>query len=586
MARRAGISLEEVGYLGPRFTFTYLAARKILEKYGSDMADADGLLQEMRSNTQVIGAVAEGGAKYGVVPILNLIGGRPDDVVDALYRRARSEGVMIADSLVLPISTCIGGRCDSSQVAKVASKDVALHQCSEHIRQNYPGAEWVPVDSTVRGMQLIASGDAAYEFAAALGPKEGLDEFGLNVYAEDIANSRPNKTRFLLLTNGKTNKEIRLGKSRSGVQDITTVAVTPLRAYRDLADDLSKLADDCGIVQKNHYTRPTGWDSEIVFLDLAGHRSDPNVKNFLGRLSAGSLGNRTEYLVLGSYPFDDFFEPRIRNIGVIEGRESLNKLLVDFYKTCGYSVHSSDGNEHVEHLARRSDVIVINRPGRYGLKATLSRMKEHLDEDKLVVFSSSHTDAIREELSEIGLKARVMFMDAPIAKKAPLKGQNVMFIGDVKLEPGTLEWEFIGMYEDKDMNVTFTDFDTHRRYRGFASQVPTLLAAAYLKMAEASGIDFRRLGDFASPSERIIADALQKIASGDRDVIAKSLKRYLGQNPDMIGETAEWLAGMPAYTTEEIGALIRDAVKASNDIEGATRRITGFYPHMYSWEDI
>lgn len=584
MPRRApkGIELGTAGCLGPEYTFTHIAARNFASRYNPDLTDPDNSLSMMNSNLQIIKAVADGEVSSGVVPYQNIVGGRPSDVVDGVYRYARSHGVRVVDSINTPIRMCIGGICNSSDVKNIVSKDVAMYQCSEYLTGHHPRAEWISVKSTVKGIQLIA--DGKYEHAAGLGAREAFERFkehGMTIYTEDMGNIKPNMTRFLLIKGRGTSCK----KSRKGTMEVTTVAVTPKRAYKNLPHDLSDLAGDCGVVVKYSYSRPAGADNEIVFLDLVGFRSDKNVEKFLSGLSKDGFGRRTEYIVIGSYPFDEFFEPRIKTIGVIGGQQSMNNMLGDFYNRCGYNTIIDGGETTTKSLTRRSDIVVINRVGKEGTINIIGEIGEYLDGEKLLVINSSNPDHVKQVFSDLQIASELLYMDAPVVKRVPVKGQNVIFIGDINFTPGSIQSEFVGIYDDRDANVTFTDFKTHATYRNFSTQASTLSAIFYLKLARECGIDFRELRNFTSATEAIFTDAAQKLLTADRRVRANSLHRYLQTHGKTVKQVAGEICNTPDLSVEQIELVLGKAVKSSTGIDDATKRITALYQYMFGTED-
>ncbi len=578
-----GIELGKVGYLGPKHTFTHVAGRGIVDRYYPGSENPDSPLVGMKNNLGVIKAVSEGKVDSGVVTIQNLYGGRVPDVVAGLYEFAKSHNVRIVDSINVPITMCIGGVCDSEKVNKVASKDVALQQCSKYLEQHHPNAEWEYIESTARGMELVAAREPRYEFAAALGARQGFEEFGIDIFDEDIANVTPNKTRFLLIKSGK----IRHGRSKKGTTDVTTVAVEPCRTYRNLSGELLDLANDCGTVVKYVYTKPTGTDYETVFLDIIGHRSEKNVQLFLSKLKQGSIGKKTDHVLLGCYPFYEFFEPNIRRIGIVGGTAGLNKLVGDFYTNCGYDTHvARDDEKSIKFVARNSDVIVVNRAGRKRLVKILPMIKDYLGSEKLLVINSSNPNHVKQGMSDVKLDANILFMDAPVAKKAPITGQNVIFIGDVDLTPGSIQSEFVAVYDGKKANVSFTDFDTHKLYRDFSTEGLTLASLFYVDLARRLGIDFGKLGDFTSPPEAILADLARKTVAYNPDVVSNHLQRFLHDKGGVVKACGEGISKTPDLSEDDIRKVIQEAIDATTDIHGAIERVTSLYRHMHGPADL
>jgi prephenate dehydratase len=588
---RPSINLGKVGFLGDPYSFTHLAARRVVGRYHPDLRNPDCKLVGMNSNSQIVRAVAEEAIDTGVVPIQNIGGGTVTEVVDGLYKHRRSDGVVIVDSQRMPISMCIGGKCDSSQVRKVVSKNVALYQSSLHLGGNYPDARWEAVDSTSEGVRLVADRKRGYRYAAALGAREAFDKFGVDVYSEDVQNTNPNVTRFVLLKKLKRGRGRRrtetlsTGKSRKGIMDVTTVAVTPHRSYTNLPGELAKLANDSGVVVKNSYSRPTGSDTKILFLDICGYRSDDNVRRFLDRMSRGKLGEKSSYIELGSYPYEDFFEQGIKTVGVIGVQPRINKMLTDFFKRCGYDTLEANQNgwgcrTHGQYLTRNSDVVIANRPGRKGLRHILKNIGCELGDGKLLVINSSDPHHLRQAMEGKELGCNVLYMDAPIVKSVPLAGQNIIFLSDqiaedLNFPPGSIESEFIANYDNNDASVTVEDFGGHGVYRGYSNHGSNLASYVLLRWANMLGVDFKRLRRHQSPTEAILADAAQKTVAYGR--AAPNFHRYVQSHGDQIRQLGNEIARLPDCSMDEIQELFSGAVKSSNDVDGAIKRTTSLF---------
>ena len=591
--RRApsGVELGDyLAHLGERYTFTHTAARGLVERYHPGTEDPDSRLTGRNSVLGIIWDVANNKVDSGVVPYQNIVGGRVPEVVDGLYRCARDRGVKVVDSINVPIEMCMGGRCEPSDVRRVVSKDKALEQCSILLGERFPDAAWEAADSTVAGLNLIRDGAAGYENAAALASREAFEaygEHGIRMYDFDgqtnAANIHPNWTRFLLIKGGReidTAEGKRIiparcpAKSKAGTIDVTTIAVEPCRSYRHLTGDLLSLAGDHGVGIRYQYSRPTGKDTEVVYLDLSGHRNDGNVSSFFHQLSKGSFGERVMYTLIGTYPFDEFFEPQIRRIAVVGGTPELNAHVARFFDECGYSTVVDSGHER---QVRDSDVIVVNRAGRTGPE-DISQIQRHLPGNgKLLVVNSSNLGYLAGRLPELCSADNVLFMDAPLAKRAPVRGQNVIFIGDGDFNPGSVKAEFVAIYEDMGARVTFTNFGKHELYRGFATQGTMLGALVYLEWARRNGVDLAEARRYTSPPEQLFMDLAQKIVNGDPEVLGKALHRYLHEHGDELIEAAHDLFAGGEGPAEDVVGRIRDTIGTGPNIQDATARITDLY---------
>ena len=136
ICRRGVGQREPVAFLGPIYSYSYLAAVKHF-----------GLVADLVPVTTIAAAFEElvrGQAKFGVVPIENSTDGR---IVDTLGMFARSP-VQICGEVLLPVHHCLLGRCSRAEVTIVQSKPQALSQCRNWLAQHVPDAKLVEVAST------------------------------------------------------------------------------------------------------------------------------------------------------------------------------------------------------------------------------------------------------------------------------------------------------------------------------------------------------------------------------------------------------------------------------------------------------
>ncbi len=577
-----GIRPETMVYLAPEHTFTYYAAMGMAERYGVPANDRHFI--GMKSNLGVIRAVANEEVKSGMVPLQNIAGGRPLDVVDGLWRYGHSDGIIIVDTGILPISMCIGGKCELSEVKKVVSKDVAILQCNKYTEETLSDFEEVNAGSTAEGIRRVAENTGGqYEYAAALGPREAFEHFGVRIYAEDIGNvkSDKNQTRFGLIMKRKTGireegKTLTLGRPKGGTECVTTVAVKPKRAYGGLLSDLLRLALDCDVEVRDTYGTPTGSDTNIVLLDMNGYRSDGNVRGFLDRLSdsGGKIGNKTESVELGSYPYSNFFPPKVKTIGVVGGDGT-------FYREHGFNTIVSDG-ENIEKVAQRSDAIVITGADNEGVGNILEEIREE-SKGKLVVVNSPDIDNIMGSASVFGSAKEMLYIDTPFMEGVPMEGENAIVIGDDTFDPASMASEFVGAYDDSGAKVTFTDAKTYGTYRGFARYGSRLSALFYLGLAGELGIDFSKLYNFTSAGETIFTNAVQGLLAADESA---GLHTYLQRRGEMVREVALDMCNTPKLSVDGLADLSKKALKSSSDVDRAIKITTGLYPYLFGKETL
>lgn len=177
----------KVGYLGPRGTYSWLAA--------GEMAKGEQLV-EYRSFAAIFRAVADGSADCAVVPVENAIQGSVSQCLDLLFEYP---DVYISAERLIPVEhrlvafrgTALG------DIRRVYSHEQALGQCGKFLARVLPDAELVAVSSTAEGLFLMR--DRAD--ACIAGGHTDLPENKVFA-AEKIADRDSNCTVFLEIRRG------------------------------------------------------------------------------------------------------------------------------------------------------------------------------------------------------------------------------------------------------------------------------------------------------------------------------------------------------------------------------------------------
>lgn len=273
----SALSLEkplEIAYLGPKATFTHLAA---LKKFGSQVkyvaCDSIG---------DVFLEVQKGSCDYGVVPIENSIEGAVTHTLDMLMDCPLN----ICSEIILEISHNLLSNYRKEAITKIYSNPQVFAQCRIWIERNLPKAEKIEVSSTARAAELCKRQRNSSCIASLLAAKE----YGLKVVARDIEDSPHNVTRFLVIgkydvpATGQDKTSIMFSiKDRVGaLHDM----LLPFKRYKI---NLTKI--------ESRPSKKKAWDY-YFFVDLGGHHQDTNVKKAIKELEEKC----TFLKILGSYP--------------------------------------------------------------------------------------------------------------------------------------------------------------------------------------------------------------------------------------------------------------------------------------------
>jgi chorismate mutase/prephenate dehydratase len=264
-----------IAFLGPRGTFSEEAAVK---RFGSA---ADGL--PCATIDDVFRSVESREAHYGVVPVENSTEGAVGRTLDLLL----ATPLKACGEVMLAVHQCLlYGGDDYRAVQRVYSHPQSFGQCQRWLAANLPAAERISASSNGEAARLAAQDPGA----AALGPQRAGEAFGLRVAAADIEDDPRNTTRFLVI-----------GPCDAGLsgRDKTSLVMSAQNrpgAVHELLDPLARH----GVSMTRLESRPsrTGLWEYVFFVDLEGHRDDPEVAAALAE-----LGERAAFLkILGSYP--------------------------------------------------------------------------------------------------------------------------------------------------------------------------------------------------------------------------------------------------------------------------------------------
>lgn len=276
----SSLSLEkplQIAYLGPRASFTNLAAMK---KFGSQVTyvACDDL-------ADVFVSVENGDCDYGVVPIENSIEGAVTHTFDLLV----DSDLKICSQVLLEISHNLLSRYSMSHIKKIYSNPQVFGQCRHWLHNNLPKADLIDVASTTKAAQIASREKHSACIAAILAAKI----YKLKVVKKDIEDSPHNITRFLVIAK---NDVAPTGKDRTSllfsIKDRVGALHAMLTPFYKNKINLTKI--------ESRPSKKRAWDY-YFFVDIEGHREDKPVKRALDQLEG-----MCKYLkILGSYPVMD-----------------------------------------------------------------------------------------------------------------------------------------------------------------------------------------------------------------------------------------------------------------------------------------
>ncbi|ADY74045.1 chorismate mutase [Desulfurobacterium thermolithotrophum DSM 11699] len=272
-------ALEEptkVAYLGPKATFTHLAA---LKQFGSSSN-----LRPMDSIGEVFNEVEKGRVDYGVVPIENSIEGVVNYTIDMFF----DTDLKICGEIFVPVNLHLMSKeSDLSQIKKVYSHRHAIAQARKWISEYLPKVDIEEVSSTSKAAELASQEPNT----AAIASEAAAYLYDLSILARNIQELSKNFTRFLVI--GKEDSEFPSGRDKTSIMFSTKhVAGSLFKALQPFAIydvNLSKI--------ESRPTKKRPWEY-VFFVDIEGHRKNERVAKALKELQS----NTTFFKILGSYP--------------------------------------------------------------------------------------------------------------------------------------------------------------------------------------------------------------------------------------------------------------------------------------------
>ena len=263
----------KIAYLGPKGTFTHLAAIKKFGKKPQYLA--------CESISDVFDKVQREESDYGVVPVENSTEGVVNYTLDMFF----DSSLNICAEVILNISHYLLSS-SKKKIERVYSNPQVFAQCRSWMSHNLGAVELIPVASTAKAA-LKAKKDPN---GACIGNKILASLYDLKVIASGIQDLSSNYTRFLVISKGD---------SGSSGDDKTAMLISVKDKVGALFAVLSSFKA-CGINLTKIESRPSKkkpWEY-YFFVDVQGHRNCASIQKAVKKLAKECVFVK----ILGSYP--------------------------------------------------------------------------------------------------------------------------------------------------------------------------------------------------------------------------------------------------------------------------------------------
>jgi chorismate mutase/prephenate dehydratase len=274
----ACLSLEHplrVAYLGPRATFSHLAA---MERFG-----LSAQLLSMRSIAEVFTEVEKGNADFGVVPVENSTEGVVSHTLDMFV----DSSLLICGEVVVEAALHLLSKAATlDEVRKIYSHPHGLAESRKWLERNAPHVPVVETSSTGAAAEIAASEPGA----AAISSELAASLYDLTLLQRRIEDHPNNLTRFLVV-------------GRKGAAPTAEDKTSILFSIKDRVGALHRMLlpfADRKINLTKIESRPSKkkvWEY-VFYVDFEGHAGEPRVREALARLQEECIFLK----ILGSYP--------------------------------------------------------------------------------------------------------------------------------------------------------------------------------------------------------------------------------------------------------------------------------------------
>jgi chorismate mutase / prephenate dehydratase len=274
--------LKRVAFQGIEGAYSELAGKKYFAPYLDHTFFAGVATLE-----QVVNAVEDGDAEYGLLPVENTSAGSSNEVYDLLSCAQLS----IVGEEVLRIEHCLLAidEVPLKQIRQIYSHPQALAECVKFVSK-LPHCQPIPYTDSAMAVKKIRDDNDSSR--AAIASEEAGKLYGLKVLRRNIEDQQNNYTRFLILAKKPATIDLRIPCKTSLIMATSHEEGSLLKALSLLHEyeiNLTKLE-----------SRPIpGMPFQYLFyIDFEGNTASARVAEALEKLRSAT----TSLKVLGSYP--------------------------------------------------------------------------------------------------------------------------------------------------------------------------------------------------------------------------------------------------------------------------------------------
>jgi len=270
-----------IAYLGPEGTFSHTAAQRQFGETTSYMP--------CPNLAQVFEEVDAGRATYGVVPVENAFEGAVNDTHDKFADFDMD--LQICAEIQLSIHHQFLSTCENlSDIEVVYSHPQALGQCKDWLAAHVSNAQLCEVESTAKGAEIVKSGQAMNQHAAAIASMSMAERKALPVLASNIEDHHHNTTRFFVIGQHDSPAS---GEDKTGlvvaIKDVPGALYGLIKPFAERNMGLTRI--------ESRPSKKKLWEY-VFFMDVQGHRDDAGMREAIAELEAQGAMVK----VLGSYP--------------------------------------------------------------------------------------------------------------------------------------------------------------------------------------------------------------------------------------------------------------------------------------------